>query len=114
MEVRRSWIAAGFKIKLPVPVEVNVDPLLRFSGCAAIRAATCLRTVFRAWAWLGARWAHGQPPLPRKMLNLKQERTKVSEGVGSEYIARVARQGPEGGVVLNGGQEVARNGGQEG
>ena len=49
-------------------------------------------------------------PLPR---NLRRERTEVSEGgLGSECIAAVARQAPEGGVVRSGGQGVARSGGQ--
>ena len=40
----------------------QLGPMLRFSGCSAQRTAKCLRTVFRAWAWLGAGWAHGLPP----------------------------------------------------
>ena len=40
----------------------QLGPMLRFSGCSAKRTAKCLRTVFRAWAWLGARWRHGNPP----------------------------------------------------
>ena len=40
----------------------QLGPMLRFSGCSAKRTSKCLRTVFRAWAWLGARWAHGLAP----------------------------------------------------
>ena len=40
----------------------QLGPVLRFSGCSAQRTAKCLWTVFRAWAWLGAGWAHGLPP----------------------------------------------------
>ena len=40
----------------------QLSPVLRFSGCSAKRTAKYLRTVFRAWAWLGAGGAHGLPP----------------------------------------------------
>ena len=40
----------------------QLGPMLRFSGRSAKRTAKCLRTMFRAWAWLGAGWAHGLAP----------------------------------------------------
>ena len=40
----------------------QLGAMLRFSGCSAQSTAKRLRTVFRAWAWLGAGWAHGLAP----------------------------------------------------
>ena len=57
----------------------QLGPMPRFSGCSAKITAKCLRTVFRAWAWLGAGWAHGLAPWRTDKSSSKQE---MREAVG--------------------------------